>query len=74
MSSLDIVDTHTHVVSPDTATHPVAPGMTADNQWHIDHPISGDALLSLMDAALVQRVVMVQAMSCYGYDNRYVIE
>lgn len=48
--------------------------MNADNQWYIDHPISGDALLSLMDAATVQRVVLVQAMSCYGYDNRYVIE
>lgn len=64
------VDTHTHVVAEDEATYPLQPsGMT--EEWYREDPCSVERLLALMREAEVDRAVIVQAISAYGFDNRY---
>lgn len=65
-----VVDTHTHVVADDEVVYPLHPrDLTA--AWYRDDPCSVERLLSLMDGAGVDRVVLVHGMSAYGTDNRY---
>ena len=63
-----IVDTHVHVVSGDRATYPV---LAQAPDW----PVTEIAPLAKgMDAAGVQRAVLVQTFFTYGTDNRYMID
>ena len=71
---LEVIDTHTHVVSADNARYPLSPGVDSEQGWHREHPIDTETLLSLADAAGVRAVALVQAISCYGFDNRYVLD
>jgi predicted TIM-barrel fold metal-dependent hydrolase len=66
------VDTHTHVVAEDEAAFPLNPsGMT--EPWYREDPCSVERLLALMGEAAVDRAVIVQAISAYGFDNRYAV-
>lgn len=74
-----VVDTHTHIVSADTDRYPLkpkplrpgsAPGLSRPD-WYETHAVSDVALMQSMRDAGVDRVVLVQAMGAYGYDNRY---
>jgi predicted TIM-barrel fold metal-dependent hydrolase len=68
------VDTHTHVVAADEAAYPLDPpqGMTAP--WYREDPCSVERLLALMGEAEVDRAVLVQGISAYGFDNRYTVD
>jgi predicted TIM-barrel fold metal-dependent hydrolase len=65
-----LVDTHVHVVSDDDAEFPLQPSDLTD-AWYRDAPCTADGLVTLMDGAGVDAAVLVQAVSAYGYDNRY---
>jgi len=66
------VDTHTHVVCADESAFPLNPsGMT--EPWYREEPCSIERLLALMEEAGVDRAVVVQAVSAYGFDNRYAL-
>ena len=68
-----IVDTHVHIVAADTERYPLRPtGVSLD--WFHEAPVSVEEFLGLMTAAGVDRAVLVQPMSAYGFDNRYVID
>jgi L-fuconolactonase len=67
-----VVDNHTHVVSPDTSRFPRRPGH-GDRAWWTDGDQGLPALLSEMDAAGVERAVIVQAVGPYGHDCRCAI-
>ena len=68
-----IVDTHVHVVAADRERYPLHPtGVGLD--WFREAPVTVENFLELMTAAGVDRAVLVQPMSAYGFDNRYVIE
>jgi len=68
-----IVDTHVHVVAADRERYPLSPsGITGD--WFREAPASVEQFLGLIDTAGVDRAVLVQAMSAYGFDNRYVVD
>jgi L-fuconolactonase len=68
-----IVDTHVHVVAADRERYPLHPtGLSID--WFHEAPVTVDDFLELMTAAGVDRAVLVQPMSAYGFDNRYVID
>jgi L-fuconolactonase len=71
---LDLIDAHTHVVSGDGDRYPMHSSVGADQEWHRERPVDTDALLSEADAAEVRGVVLVQSLSCHGYDNRYVLD
>ncbi|KAA9159041.1 amidohydrolase [Amycolatopsis acidicola] len=64
-------DTHTHAISPDTATYPVSPLGGVRSGWSQTRPVTGDELIGHLDDAGVQWAALVQASTVYGYDNRY---
>jgi predicted TIM-barrel fold metal-dependent hydrolase len=68
-----IVDTHTHVVAADTTRYPLD-ALEPAGGWYREVPISVEGLLALMDEAGVDRAVLVQAVSAYRFDNRYVLD
>lgn len=66
---MGIVDSHVHVFAADAEPYP----------WHPLSPIRPDvtvpveSLIATMDAAGVDHAVIIQH-SCYGYDNRYILD
>eukprot|EP01037_Dinobryon_pediforme_P010981 gene10981-11062_t len=68
---LDIVDIHTHVISPDTVGYPLNPLGGKQSGWSTERPTTGDMLLAEMDAAGVSQSAVVQAATAYSYDNSY---
>lgn len=69
-----IVDTHTHVVSPDRDRYPTAPLGGRQSDWSAERPLSVEGLLTAMDAAGVDKAVVVQASTAYGHDNACVAD
>lgn len=69
-----IVDTHTHVISPDHERYPLAPVGGRQSDWSAHHSTDCDTLLRALDDAGVARAVVVQASTAYGNDNRYVVD
>jgi L-fuconolactonase len=67
-----IVDTHTHVISPDTERFPLQVATHMPNDWVHDSAVGARELLSQLDTADVDAAVLVQARTAYGYDNSYV--
>lgn len=69
-----IVDTHTHVISPDQARYPLAPVGGRQSDWSAHHATDSDTLLAAMDDAGIERAMVVQASTAYGNDNRYMAD
>ena len=67
-----LLDTHTHVISPDTTTYPLAPIGGRQSEWSHERPVDADGLLRAMDFAGIEQAVVVQASTVYGHDNSYV--
>src|SRR5450830_828204 len=70
----DIVDTHTHAISPDQVRYPLAPVGGHQSDWSAHRPADYETLLAAMDEAGIARAMVVQASTAYGNDNRYVVE
>ncbi|GAB3141579.1 amidohydrolase family protein [Amycolatopsis stemonae] len=68
------VDTHTHIISPDTTAYPAAPLGGHRSEWSRERPADIDALLREADAAGVDHLILVQASTVYGFDNSYVAD
>jgi L-fuconolactonase len=71
---LDVIDSHTHVISPDRERFPVAPVGGHQSQWSQLRPVDHDGLVAAMDAAGIAQAVVVQASTVYGHDCRYLVE
>ena len=71
---VEVIDAHTHVVSADVGRYPIAPGVGEEQSWHRNHPVDTEGLLALAEAAGVRALALVQALSCHGYDSRYVLD
>ena len=69
----EIIDTHTHVISSDTAEYPVAPLGGRQSSWSQERPVDYDGLIAAMDKAGIAKAVVVQASTVYGHDNRYAV-
>lgn len=69
-----IVDTHVHVVSPDTARYPRTGGTGDGADYWSDGSASAEQVLSTQDAAGVEACVLVQGVGAYGYDCAYVLD
>src|SRR5205814_2355362 len=67
-----IIDTHTHVSSPDTERYPFKPGDFPTSKWWMKDA-TVEHLLGVITAAGVERAVLVQGIGAYGYDNRYAV-
>jgi predicted TIM-barrel fold metal-dependent hydrolase len=71
---LDVIDSHTHVISPDTERYPLAPIGGHQSDWSRARPVDHDGLIAAMDKAGISQAVVVQASTVYGHDARYVLE
>uniref|UniRef100_A0AAU3GSQ6 Amidohydrolase n=1 Tax=Streptomyces sp. NBC_01401 TaxID=2903854 RepID=A0AAU3GSQ6_9ACTN len=71
---MSVIDTHTHVISPDTEQYPVAPVGGRQSTWSQHHPVDIAGLVQGLDDAGIAKAVVVQASTVYGHDNRYVVE
>jgi L-fuconolactonase len=69
---LALFDTHAHIIAPDLRRYPRTPIGGHASEWSQTRPVDADAMLKAMDAAGIARTVLVQASTCYGYDNSYV--
>jgi L-fuconolactonase len=71
---LDIIDSHTHVISVDADRHPPAPLGGHQSDWSKARPVTHDGLVAAMDQAGIAQAVVVQASTVYGHDCRYAVE
>ncbi|WP_159946428.1 amidohydrolase family protein [Rhizobium sp. 18065] len=69
-----IHDIHPHVISDDEVGYPRAPLGGKQSDWSKEHHVTIEAMVAAMDEAGVVSSALVQAASCYGYDNSYVAE
>jgi len=70
----DVIDIHTHVISPDLGRYPVAPLGGKQSDWSRERPTSAATLLAAMDEAGVAKSAVVQASTAYGFDNSYLAD
>src|SRR5882757_2047672 len=73
-AKLEIIDSHTHVISADTGRYPPAPLGGHQSDWSKARPVNHDGLAAAMDQAGIAKAVVVQASTVYGHDARYVVE
>lgn len=71
---MDVVDSHTHVISPDAEHYPHAPLGGHRSDWSKARPVDHHGLVAAMDEAGIAQAVVVQASTVYGHDSRYVVE
>src|SRR5258708_39603695 len=64
-----IIDSHAHVFMPDSAEYPWDRAMS--NPPTFSAPF--ESLIAAMGSAHVDKAVLIQH-SCYGYDNRYILD
>ena len=69
-----MIDTHAHVIALDERRYPRAPLGGRQSDWSRERPVSADEMLAAMDAAGIERTVLVQASTCYGHDNSYLAD
>jgi predicted TIM-barrel fold metal-dependent hydrolase len=69
-----IVDTHPHVISPDTSKYPLQPLGGVQSSWSEAHSVTHEELVAAMDEAGIAKAVVVQASTAYGYDNSYLAD
>jgi len=69
-----IVDMHSHVIADDPLRFPLAPMGGKQSDWSRERPVNAAGMCQAMDAAGVAKSVLVQASTCYGHDNGYVVE
>ncbi|MCF2527572.1 amidohydrolase family protein [Yinghuangia soli] len=69
-----IVDTHVHIVSPDTARYPRSGGTGDGADYWSDGVATAEHVLSVQAEAGVGQCVLVQGVGAYGYDCRYVLD
>ena len=70
---MTIVDSHAHIISSDPARFPHTPQGGTLPDWPPERFVDADKLLRRMQAAGVDRAVLVQYSTVHGYDNRYVL-
>lgn len=67
-----VVDTHCHVIAPDTTRYPLQPMGGKQSDWSRERPVDDAGMLAAMAQAGVAQAVLVQASTCYGHDSSYV--
>jgi predicted TIM-barrel fold metal-dependent hydrolase len=68
------VDIHPHIIADDFARYPRDPLFGVQSDWSRDRPVTIEQLVAAMDEAGVDKAAIVQASTCYGYDNSYVTD
>lgn len=71
---VQIIDSHTHVISSDGELYPVNPIGGHQSEWSLARPVDHENLVRALDDSGISQAVVVQASTVYGHDNRYVVE
>jgi L-fuconolactonase len=74
MAPSHYVDIHPHIISTDDTRYPRSPLFGVQSDWSKERPITIEQYIADMDAAGVQQAAIVQASTCYGYDNSYLTD
>jgi predicted TIM-barrel fold metal-dependent hydrolase len=69
----ELVDTHVHLTSPDTARYPLQP-LDTNETWYRDAPCSLERYRELMAEHDVTAAYLVQTMTAYTDDNTYAVD
>jgi predicted TIM-barrel fold metal-dependent hydrolase len=69
-----VIDIHPHVIANDPKRYPLAPLGGHQSDWSRTRPVTTEQMIAAMDQAGVSKSALVQASTCYGYDNSYVAE
>src|SRR5580700_4610695 len=72
--SAKTIDIHPHVIADDDARYPLAPLGGHQSEWSRTRPVTTEQMIAAMDEAGVDKSALVQASTCYGYDNSYVAD
>jgi len=74
MAPSHYVDIHPHIIATDDSRYPRNPLFGVQSDWSKARPVTVDQYIAEMDAAGVQKAAIVQAPTCYGYDNSYLTD
>lgn len=74
MTQIRVLDIHPHIISTDTVRYPRAPLGGNQSTWSQERPTTTEQLLAAMGDAGVAKAAIVQASTCYGFDNSYVAD
>src|SRR5260370_4500972 len=69
-----VIDIHPHVIAADTKRYPRGPWSGRQSDWSRERPVSFERMIAAMDEAGVAKAALVQASTCYGYDNAYLAD
>lgn len=72
--TLRLIDTHPHIISPDTTRYPISPLGGKRSAWSSERPASFEQLVQGMDDAGIDKAAIVHSSTTYGYDNSYVAD
>jgi predicted TIM-barrel fold metal-dependent hydrolase len=67
-------DSHSHIFTANTERYSPAPLTGVLNKGALENPVSAESLLTLMDENDVERAILVQRGTVYGYDNSYIVD
>jgi predicted TIM-barrel fold metal-dependent hydrolase len=68
------IDIHPHIIARDDVKYPRAPLFGVQSDWSRERPVTVEGLIAEMDAAGVHKAAIVQASTCYGFDNSYLCD
>lgn len=68
------IDIHPHIIADNDEKYPRSPLFGVQSDWSRERPVTVDGLIAAMDAAGVAKAAIVQASTCYGYDNSYLCD
>ena len=69
-----IIDIHPHIVTSDTTAYPRDPLGGNQSTWSQQRPVTTEQMIAAMDDVGVAKAAIVQASTCYGFDNSYVAD
>ena len=69
-----VVDIHPHIIATDRARYPLDPLFGVQSGWSKERPVEIDGLIAEMNEAGVDKAAVVQASTCFGFDNSYVTD
>lgn len=68
---LEILDTHSHIVSDDVGAYPPTPVGGVRSQWSKEHGVTAEQFIHHLPDAGVSRALIVHSSTTYGFDNSY---
>jgi predicted TIM-barrel fold metal-dependent hydrolase len=71
---MNIIDSHLHAIASDTGRYPKNPIGGHQSGWSQKRPVDAAGVIKALDAAGIDKAVVVQASTVYGHDNRYVVD